>query len=208
MTRIILARHGHVDWIAPERFRGRAELPLSELGKRQAEALGQRIAAGWKPDAIYASPLSRCVHTGEAVGRATGAQVKILDDLADTHYGQWQGLTHEEVRSRWSDELRVWFEAPDLAVIPDGETLAGVLVRAINVLQVVLRKHRDQTVVLVGHDSINRVLLLHSLGLPLSRYWRIKQQPCCLNEIEIQDTVFTIHRLNESHHTVGLEAAT
>jgi broad specificity phosphatase PhoE len=44
MTNVILTRHGHVDWIAPERFRGRAELPLSELGKRQAEALGRRVA--------------------------------------------------------------------------------------------------------------------------------------------------------------------
>lgn len=204
MTKIILTRHGHVDWIAPERFRGRAELPLSELGKRQAEALGRRVAEGWKPDAIYASPLSRCVHTGEAIGRATGSKVHVLEDLADTDYGQWQGLTHEEVRTRWPDESRLWFEAPDLAVIPGGETLAGVLVRSINVLQIVLRKHRDQTVVLVGHDSINRVLLLHSLGLPLSRYWRIKQDPCCLNEIEVQHTVFTIHRVNESHHTAGL----
>ena len=49
MTNVILTRHGHVDWIAPERFRGRAELPLSELGKRQAEALGRRVAEGWKP---------------------------------------------------------------------------------------------------------------------------------------------------------------
>ncbi len=180
-----------VDWIAPERFRGRAELPLSELGQRQAEALGSRVAQGWKPDAIYTSPLSRCVHTGEAIGRATGVQPGPLDDLADTDYGLWQGLTHEEVRARWPEELRTWFEAPDLARIPNGETLADVLVRAMNVLHIVLRQHRGQTVVLVGHDSINRVLLLHSLGLPLSRYWRLKQEPCCLNEIAVEAQLFT-----------------
>lgn len=203
MTTIILTRHGHVDWIAPERFRGRAELPLSELGKRQAEALASRVAEGWKPDAIYTSPLSRCVHMGEAIGRATGLQPRPLDALADTDYGLWQGRTHEEVRASWPDELRLWLEAPDLAVIPAGETLAAVLVRAINVLQVVLHKHQGQTIVLVGHDSINRILLLHALGMPLSRYWRIKQAPCCLNEIEIQDTVFTVHRVNENHHAAG-----
>lgn len=175
MTKVILTRHGHVDWIAPERFRGRAELPLSESGIRQTEALGRRVAEGWKPDAIYASLLSRCVDTGKAIGRATGVQVDILDDLLDIHYGQWQGLTHEEVRSCWPGEWRLWLDVPHLAVIPDGETLAAALVRAINVFQVVLRKHRDQTIVLVGHDSINRILLLHSLGLPLSRYWRIRQ---------------------------------
>jgi len=204
MITIILTRHGHVDWIAPERFRGRAELPLSALGEHQAEALARRVAKSWKPDVIYTSPLSRCVRTGDAIARATGARAETLNNLADTDYGQWQGLTHDEVRARWPEELRVWFDAPDMASIPGGETLAAVLVRGIEVLQLVLHKHRDQTVVLVGHDSINRVILLHSLGLPLSRYWRIKQEPCCLNEIAIGGETFTIHRINESHHLVDV----
>ncbi|WHZ11351.1 MAG: hypothetical protein OJF60_001790 [Burkholderiaceae bacterium] len=207
MIRIILARHGHVDWIAPERFRGRADLSLSSLGERQAVALGRRIAQSWKPDAIYASPLLRCVHTGEAIARATGIRSAALDDLVDIDYGQWQGLTREEVRSRWPDELQTWLAAPDLALIPSGETLADVLVRTLKVLRLVLREHGDQTVVLVGHDSINRVLLLRFLGLPLARYWRIKQEPCCVNEIEIDGDAFTIHRINEMHHTLGLGEA-
>jgi broad specificity phosphatase PhoE len=206
MTKIVLVRHGHVDWIAPERFRGRAELPLSGLGERQAEALGRRVAQSWRPDVLYTSPLSRCVRTGEAIARATGARAEVLDILADTDYGQWQGLTHDEVRARWPEEHRLWFEAPELALIPDGETLADVLVRAVGVLQLVLRKHRGRTVVLVGHDSINRVLLLHCLGLPLARYWRIRQEPCCVNEIGVDGEVFTVHRLNETHHTLGVSA--
>jgi len=64
----------------------------------------------------------------------------------------------------------------------------------------------DRTVVLVGHDSINRVLLLHCLGLPLARYWWIKQEPCCVNEIAIEGNAFMIHRINETHHTLGLSA--
>jgi len=206
MTRIILTRHGHVDWIAPERFRGRAELPLSKLGERQAEALARRVAQSWAPDAIYTSPLSRCVRTGEAIARATGAPAQVLADLVDTHYGQWQGLTHEEVRARWPDEAQAWFTTPDLAVIPDGETLGDVLVRVMRVLHLVLRRHAGQTVVLVGHDSSNRVLLMQCLGLPLARYWRIKQEPCCVNEIVVAGSEFTIHRINETQHTSGLGA--
>jgi len=57
MIRIILVRHGHVDWLAPERFRGRAELPLSDLGRRQVQAAANYITATWKPDAVYTSPL-------------------------------------------------------------------------------------------------------------------------------------------------------
>jgi len=206
MTRIVLARHGHVDWIAPERFRGRAELPLSRLGERQAEALGRRIAQGWKPDAIYTSPLSRCVRTGEAVARATGVRAEVLGDLADTHYGQWQGLTHEEVHARWPEELQIWLDAPDLALIPGGETLAEVLARAVKALRFVLRECKGGTVVLVGHDSINRVILLHGLGLPLARYWGLRQEPCCVNEIAAEAGGFTIHRINETQHASALKA--
>lgn len=198
--RIILTRHGHVDWIAPERFRGRAELSLSEQGLYQIEALGRRVAQGWQPDAIYTSPLSRCVQTGEAIARATGAKASVLPALADIDYGEWQGLTHDEVKARWPDAFRVWQQSPDLADIPGGESLAAVLVRAIGILQQLLQAHQGQTVVLVGHDSINRVLLLQMLGLPLSRYWRLKQNPCCLNEILVDGETFTIQRLNEDHH--------
>ena len=202
-TTLLLTRHGHVDWIAPERFRGRADLSLSDLGVRQAEALGQRVAGSWKPEMIYASPLSRCARTAEAVARATGAAVETLPELVDIDYGQWQGLNQHEVRANWSEELRVWLEAPELAAIPGGETLAAVLVRGVAVLQRVLRKHRGQTVVLVGHDSINRVLLLNSLGLPLSRYWRIRQDPCCLNELAVEGETFTLGRINESDYLQG-----
>lgn len=202
MTHLILTRHGHVDWIAPERFRGRAELPLSELGQRQATALAARVARGCKPSAIYASPLSRCLHTAQAISQTTGAAVQTLSDLIDTDYGQWQGRTHQEVEESWPREFKSWFKHPDLTAIPDGETLAMVLVRSTSVLRKMLVEHPDDQVVLVGHDSINRVILLHALGLPLSHYWRIKQDPCCLNEIQIDGDGCRILRINETYHLV------
>jgi probable phosphoglycerate mutase len=160
MTHIFLTRHGHVDWIAPERFRGRAELPLSELGKKQAAALASRIARTARPSAIYASPLSRCQHTAQAISQMTGARVQTLSDLIDTDYGQWQGRTHQEVKKSWPQEFKNWFEHPDLTALPDGETLAAVLVRSTAILRRMLAEHPDDPVVLVGHDSINRVILL------------------------------------------------
>lgn len=110
MTRIILTRHGHVERIVPERFRGRSELSLSRLGEKQAEALGSRVSRSWSPAAIYTSPLSRCVNTGEAIARATNASASTLAGLVDIDYGQWQGLTHEDARTSWPGECRAWFE--------------------------------------------------------------------------------------------------
>jgi len=200
MTKIILVRHGHVAGISPERFRGRADLTLTGEGLRQAAATARRIAANWTPVAVYASPLGRCQSTGAAIGKPLGLEPSRLDGLIDIDYGQWQGLTPDEVRACWPRQLETWHHAPDWAAIPGGETLQDVLVRTVSALRDVIGRHPSDTVVLVGHDSINRVLLLHASGLPLSRYWRLGQQPCAISEIDFSGDGFVMCSINETYH--------
>jgi probable phosphoglycerate mutase len=200
MTKIILVRHGHVAGITPERFRGRADLKLTAEGLRQAAAAACRISATWTPVAVYASPLGRCQATGEAIGKPYDLAPNSLDGLIDIDYGQWQGLTTDAVRARWPQELETWYRAPDWAAIPGGETLQDVLVRTVSALRDVIGRHPRDTIVLVGHDSVNRVILLHALGLPLSRYWRLEQQPCAISEIDFSGGGFVMRSINETHH--------
>jgi phosphoserine phosphatase len=204
MTRIILVRHGHVDWIVPERFRGRAELALSDVGRRQAQALANYIAKTWRPDAIYTSPLGRCRDTGAAIAAPFKLEPQVADGLYDIDYGQWQGLTREQATERWPHETELWFRAPHLAAIPGGETLPALLSRAVAALREILRAHPSGTVVLVGHDSVNRVLLLFALELPLSRYWHLRQDPCGLNELCFENDAFVIRSINQTQHLVDL----
>jgi phosphoserine phosphatase len=200
MTKIILVRHGHVAGISPERFRGRADLMLTAEGVRQAGAAARRIAATWAPVAIYTSPLTRCRSTAEAIGKPLGLAPSPLEGLIDIDYGQWQGLTPDEVRARWPGQLETWYRAPDWAEIPGGETLQDVLVRTVSALRYVIGRHPGETVVLVGHDSVNRAMLLHALGLPLSRYWRLGQQPCAMSEIDFSGYGFAVLSINETYH--------
>jgi broad specificity phosphatase PhoE len=204
MTKILLVRHGHVEGISPERFRGRAELPLTELGRRQAEALSRRIAAQWRPNQIYSSPMGRCRETAAAIARPFGLTPQPAEGLNDFDYGDWQGLTPAEVRGRWAAELDTWYRHPERANVPGGETLQRVLARVAAALHEAIRQHPDGTVVLVGHDSVNRVVLLHALDLPLSRYWRLQQHPCALNEIDFADDGFTIVSVNQTDHLIGV----
>ena len=204
MTTILLVRHGHVDGIAPVRFRGRAELPLSDLGRRQAAALGHCIAAHFKPEAVYTSPLSRCRDTGAAIARHFGLAGIVIDGLADIDYGAWQGLTPEEAARRWPREVAMWQARPHLVEIPGGESLPKLFARATAALHTILGRHEAGTVAIVGHESVNRILLLHALELPLSRYWHLGQEPCALNRLEFADGEFTIHSMNETQHLAGL----
>ncbi len=185
MTRILLSRHGHVDGIHPARFRGRAELPLTDLGLAQADALARRIAAHWNPVAVYTSPRQRCVVTGAKIAAACGVTASVHEGLGDIDYGAWQMRTHEEVKAETPVAYQLWREAPHLVRFPGGESLQDVVARTSDALRAMLAQHADDTVVLVGHDSVNRALLLQLLDQPLSAYWRLSQDPCTLNEIEV-----------------------
>ena len=97
MTKILLVRHGHVEGIKPERFRGRADLPLTARGRVQAERVAQRIASAWNPQAVYTSPLARCVATSAAIASACGIPYAFMDDLIDIDYGAWQFRSLKDV---------------------------------------------------------------------------------------------------------------
>jgi phosphoserine phosphatase len=200
MTKIILVRHGHVEGIAPERFRGRADLDLTPDGRRQAQATARRICASWSLAALYASPLSRSLATAAAIGSPFGLTPMPLRSLMDIDYGEWQGLTPDEVARKWPDVLDTWYRAPHWAAIPGGESLQDVLTRAVAALRDVIGRHPSDTVVLVGHDSVNRVILLHALDLPLSRYRRLGQDPCAINEVDFSAGEFTVRSINGTYH--------
>jgi len=201
MTKILLTRHGHVEGILPERFRGRAELALTDRGLAQADALAARIAAHWKPAAVYTSPLQRCAVTGGKIAAACGIAASVHDGLGDIDYGAWQMRTHEEVSAETPAAYRLWREKPHLVRFPGGESLQDVVARTADVLRMVLARHATDTVVLVGHDSVNRALLLQLLDQPLSAYWRLSQDPCTLNEIEVAAAGdVRIERINDTSH--------
>jgi broad specificity phosphatase PhoE len=204
MTKIVLTRHGHVEGIKPERFRGREPLELTTLGRQQAAAVAGRIAGRFQPRTVYTSPMGRCVATGAAIAAACGISAGICDDLNDIDYGAWQFKSFEEAKALDAELFAAWFATPQLIRFPGGESLQDLVARAGNVLRMVLKQYPDDIVVLVGHDSINRALSLLLLDQPLSAYWRIAQDPCCLNEIDIAGGKIQVRRINETSHLESL----
>lgn len=200
MTKIVLTRHGHVEGIKPERFRGRYPLELTARGRTEALAVAKRIAGAFQPSHIYTSPLARCIETGAAIAKACGIAAKTCDDLNDIDYGAWTFKTFADAKRQDADLFAAWFATPHLVRFPNGESLQDLAARVADALRMVLARHRDATVVLVGHDSVNRAVLLELLGLPLTAYWRIVQEPCCLNEIDVAGATVRVRRINDTAH--------
>ena len=200
MTTFILVRHGQTEWNRTERFRGRADVPLNETGRLQAKATSDRIAATWQPVRVYSSPLSRAVDTARAIALAFDLPVQVHPGLVDIDYGQWQGLTPEDVRARWPEALAAWYETPHLTHIPGGETLEALRQRSMTAVSELAARHCGQTIVLVGHTVVNRIILLGVLGLGNERFWRLRQDTCAINVFEFDERDYTLVSLNDTCH--------
>ncbi|NLE59528.1 MAG: histidine phosphatase family protein, partial [Planctomycetes bacterium] len=206
-TRFILVRHGQTEWNRIERFRGRFDVPLNETGLAQAAATGRRIAAGWQPAAVYASPLSRATVTAQAIAAHFDLPVLPLDGLVDIDYGDWQGLTPEEARDRWPDRIDAWYAAPETVHIPRGESIGDLRVRATAAIAGLVARHPGQSLVLVSHTVVNRVILLAVLGLGNDRFWRLRQDNCAINVFEADGGDFTLVSMNDTCHLAHVAAA-
>jgi broad specificity phosphatase PhoE len=203
--KVILVRHAETQWRSrTSRFHGRIDLDLSEMGRRQARATGWRIQSRWRPTVVYTSPLRRCVYTSELIARAVKAEVATLPGLIDLDYGQWQGLTAEQVKGGWREAFRTWQRAPHSVRIPGGESLQEVQSRVTGTLHAMLRRHARDTIVMVGHCSVNRVLLAYAVGLPLSRYRCFGQDYCGITELDVSAGLFWIRCLNETGHLYSM----
>ncbi len=199
---IILIRHGQTAWNAgagEERFRGRTDLPLDETGRAQARALAARLRD--EPiRAIYSSPLTRAQQTVAPLAVALGLPVVAHDGLLDIDYGDWQGLTHAEARSADPNLYHLWRTAPGRVRFPGGEGLDDVQARLLALLDELTARYPAETVALVGHQIVNKVLICTLLGLDLDQIWRIGQDTAAINRFQLGDDGWHILRLNDTGH--------
>ena len=202
--RILLARHGETPWNAEGRYQGQIDIPLSPVGESQATALGKRLQDVQITRAV-ASPLSRARRTAElALGEARAPMLTFEPDLQEIAHGEWEGLLASEIHEKDPARLSAWREEPDTVLMPGGESLRQVLDRSWQGLSRASEGLGDaDTLLVVAHDAVNRVILCRILGLPIAKLWTFRQAPTTLNLLEGPDVDhLEIVRLNDcAHHT-------
>lgn len=178
--RVLIVRHAETDWNAEGRWQGRRDVPLSDRGREQAQALARRFE-GLSFGLVVASALSRARETAEIVS----GEVPSLDPaLVEISYGAWEGVRDVEVHERWPELRRLWGSAPDRLTLPEGESLADVEARAWPAFTGWIDA-TDGDVLCVLHGGVNRILLARVMGLPLSSFWRVSQDPTAVNVVEL-----------------------
>ena len=198
MTRVILIRHGETEWNVGEVFRGRRDIALNKIGIRQAELLGDYLAH-LRLEAVYSSPLKRALITAKCVAKHHGLDVRVTYGLVDFDYGEWEGLTHLEVKERYSGLYDRWLKEPHLVKMPDGESLDEVRERATDVLRRAVSEHNGM-VVLVSHRVVNKDLICSMLGLDNSHFWDIRQDLGGITVFDYEDGRYTLIQHNDTCH--------
>ncbi len=164
---VLVARHGETDWNRAGRYQGQRESNLTETGRAQAEALGSALAPH-SVARVIASPLRRCVETAEAIARIHGVTVERDARLLEIAHGSWEGRLRDEIERSDPGTMRRWREEPDTVHFDGGESLADVLARWQAFAQGFDGKNE---VVLVTHDVLVRLAILHATQRPLTRLW-------------------------------------
>ena len=188
-TRLYLVRHGATQLSAEDRFAGDIGVDLSADGRSQAERLAVRVR-DHSISAIYSSPLSRAVETARIIATGCGLEPRVSDGLREIHHGHWEGLTRQEVETRFAAEYAAWEEDPFTFAPEGGESGVSVLARALPALREIVVRHAGLNVLAVSHKATIRLLLSSLLGFDPRGYRdRLDQAPACLNVLDFRDPV-------------------
>lgn len=160
MTQVFLVRHGATDWNKEKRAQGHADIDLNADGHKQAAAVATELAHE-HIDAVYSSDLKRARDTAVAIASAQGLEVQVDPDLREIDQGDWEGLTTDEIRTRWPD---LWGPNRHYNARPGGESPQQVKSRSLRALRRAVEAHPEGAIVVVSHGGTIRWLSAEALG--------------------------------------------
>ncbi|NUP29649.1 MAG: bifunctional RNase H/acid phosphatase [Nocardia sp.] len=171
-TRLLLLRHGQTELSVQRRYSGRGNPPLTAVGREQATRAAKMLAAKGDISAIVTSPLGRARETAEAAGAALGIEVRVVEGLTETDFGEWEGLTFREAAERDPDLHARWLGDPSLPA-PGGESFDAVRERVEAARRDLVTRYPGANIVVVSHVTPIKTLLQLALGVGPSLLYRL-----------------------------------
>jgi probable phosphoglycerate mutase len=199
-TRLLMLRHGQTEHSAQRRYSGRGDLPLTELGERQAAAAAARLSTMDGVAAVLSSPMLRARQTAQPVADALGVPLSVHDGLIETDFGAWEGLTFTEARERDPDLHTRWITDTSVAA-PDGESMDAVHRRVRRALDQLIAEHGGTTLAVVTHVTPIKALLRMALDAGPSLLHRLHLDLASLSVAEFYpDGPASVRLVNDTSH--------
>ncbi|MFE6621563.1 histidine phosphatase family protein [Streptomyces sp. NPDC008086] len=171
-TTLLLARHGQTVWHAENRYAGISDVPLTDTGRAQAEALGRWVGAH-PVDAVWTSTLSRAVITAEPACRALGITPHREPDLRECDFGVLEGRTLAEFEAENPGAAEAFRADPVAHPFPGAEAPSAAAGRGAAALRRIAVAHPGERVLVVAHNTLLRLVLCTLLSIPPGEYRRV-----------------------------------
>ena len=180
-ARILVARHGEAEY--ETELTSNDGGSLSSLGRKQARALGERLA-GERVARVWTSSLSRAVQTAEIAAGVLGTDVVVREGLREYGVGD-AANTHVAGAAYFESVFRQWAEGDDAARIPGGERIADTDGRVQSPLRAIADEHRGETVLVISHGGAMLASLPPLVGLPRAYAAGVSLRNCGVVELEV-----------------------
>jgi broad specificity phosphatase PhoE/ribonuclease HI len=199
-TRFLLLRHGQTELSTQRRYSGRGNPALTEVGRSQAAAAAQYLGNRGGVAAVITSPLQRAYDTAAKAAKALGLDVTVDDDLIETDFGAWEGLTFTEAAERDPQLHRKWLR--DTSVTPpDGESFDSVAGRVQRARARIISEHAGETVLVVSHVTPIKTLLRLALDAGPGILYRLHLDLASLSIAEFYpDGLASVRLVNETSY--------
>jgi len=174
MRKIFLVRHPEIEDHESRRFYGRKDIGLSHRGKIQARELARRLSQE-KIHLVYSSDLYRACYPASLLAQRLNIRHISLATLSEIHFGDWEGLTFEEIEKSSPDLCQKWLTLPDTFRFPGGESVEEFRCRVQKGYNFILDSSSpgQGDLAIVAHGGVIRILLCGILGLNIGRMWEI-----------------------------------
>jgi probable phosphoglycerate mutase len=205
-VKLILVRHGETDYNRDGIVLGRKDLPLTELGLKQAAALEFALAEEGIT-AVHTSPLIRAQETARRIA-APHDLVPIVDErLIEMDVGELEGLTGAEMRTQHPDLLAHWGgpNGPNYLMPGSDETLTTVQARARAAIDDIVAANPAGRVVVVSHNFVILATLAGLLTIDLKEFRRLRQSVAAISSLDVTGDRVQVITLNDTSHLRGIE---
>ncbi len=187
LTRLLLVRHGNTaDEETGRVYKGSLDIPLSDKGRDRMRKAAAFLSS-FTIDKVYTSTLSRSVESGRIVAGPHGLDIEMTPALNEVSFGDWEGLSFDQIRQRYRREQELWLEDPGNHPPPGGESFCDAQARGMGRLQQIIDEHEGQTIAVVGHGGMLRIMIFSLLDLKLTKLFRFAQDYGAVNIVDIYD---------------------
>jgi alpha-ribazole phosphatase len=194
-TRIWLIRHGEPSHESRGRCYGRLDIGLSAEGRQQLQMVSEKLRA--EPiNAIYVSPRRRTIESGELLAQRCPRSITIEKRLCEIDFGEFEGKPYEEIERTHPEIYRQWMEHPTETHFPNGESFRQMQSRVLQAFRELCSRNPGETIAIVSHGGVNRIVLADALGIPAPNIFRIAQRYAAMNLLTLIEDYPSVELMN------------